>query len=70
MRLSDQAVGAIMMALQNSLMNQTDILPVFEDFKFQLDENEQLIVLNPPTVSVPEELANAIEEVNSTVGSD
>ena len=70
MRLSDQAVGAIMMALQNSLMNQTDILPIFEDFKFQLDENEQLIVLNPPTVNVPEELANVVNEKNNTVGSD
>ena len=32
MKLSDQALGAIMLALQNSLMNQTDIVPVLKEF--------------------------------------
>ena len=30
MKLSDQAVGAIMMALQRSLMEQSDIVPVLK----------------------------------------
>ena len=30
MKLSDQAMGAIMMALQKSLLEQTDIVPVLE----------------------------------------
>ena len=31
MKLSDQAMGAIMMALQKSLMNQTDIVPMLKE---------------------------------------
>ena len=34
MKLSNQAMGAIMMALQNSLMEQTDIVPVLQSFEF------------------------------------
>ena len=30
--LSNQAIGAIMMALQNSLMEQSDIVPVLKGF--------------------------------------
>ena len=42
MNLSDQALGAIMMALQKSLMEQSDIVPVLQGFKFRLsDETPQ-----------------------------
>jgi hypothetical protein len=34
MQLSDQALGALMLALQNSLLNQTDIVPVLKEFNF------------------------------------
>ena len=49
-RMGDQAVGAVMMALQKSLMEQSDIVPVLKGFKFvrDIDANE-LIVTNPPT---------------------
>ena len=33
MHLSDQALGAVMMALQKSLLEQTDIVPVLKNFK-------------------------------------
>tara|TARA_Y100001937_G_C6880338_1_gene224450 strand:- start:163 stop:405 length:243 start_codon:yes stop_codon:yes gene_type:complete len=46
--LSDQALGAVMLALQNSLMNQTDIVPVLKGMKFANGPNEELVVLNPP----------------------
>ena len=36
MKLSDQALGAIMLALQNSLMNQTDIVPTLKNFDLML----------------------------------
>ena len=52
--LSNQAVGAIMMALQNSLMNQSDIVPVLTGFEIQIDDSSQLVVMNPPTVEVQE----------------
>ena len=46
MQLSDQALGALMLALQNSLLNQTDIVP-----------DDGLVVENPPVVdmSAPEQ---------------
>jgi hypothetical protein len=51
MKLSDQAVGAIMMALQRSLMEQSDIVPVLKGFK--LEETEKgVVVKNPPSVEV------------------
>ncbi len=52
--LSDQAIGAVMMALQKSLLEQTDIVPVLKDFKIQVDDSGQLVVMNPPTFEVPE----------------
>jgi hypothetical protein len=54
MKLSDQSVGAVMMALQKSLMEQSDIVPVLREFKFKLSE-EGLVVLNPPLVKFNEE---------------
>ena len=50
--LSDQALGALMMALQKSLLEQSDIVPVLKDFKF-IDTEGGLQVLNPPMVRVP-----------------
>tara|TARA_R110002110_G_scaffold369522_1_gene579553 strand:- start:2 stop:211 length:210 start_codon:yes stop_codon:yes gene_type:complete len=54
MKLSDQSVGAVMMALQKSLMEQSDIVPVLKEFKFKLSD-DGLVVLNPPLVKLNEE---------------
>ena len=51
-KLSNQAVGAIMMALQKSLLEQSDITPVLQGFQIQVDDAGQLVVMNPPTVEV------------------
>jgi len=51
MQLTNQALGAVMMALQNSLMNQTDIVPVLQGFDFQ-NTDDGLVVNNPPVVEV------------------
>lgn len=51
MKLSDQALSCIMVALQKSLMEQTDIVPMLKSFEFEFDEEdglEELIVKNPP----------------------
>jgi hypothetical protein len=61
MKLSKQAIGAIMMALQKSLMEQTDIVPVFEGFKVKLSE-EGLVVINPPLLKFNEETTAQFEE--------
>ena len=53
MKLSDQALGAIMMALQKSLLEQTDIVPVLKKFELELMDDGELLVKNPPHVSVP-----------------
>jgi len=47
--LSDQALGAVMMALQRSLMDQSDIVPVLKGLDFVPTE-EGLVVKNPPIV--------------------
>ena len=49
-KLSNQAVGAIMMALQKSLMEQSDIVPVLQAFEIQVDDTNKLVVTNPPVV--------------------
>jgi hypothetical protein len=35
-KLSDQALGAVMMALQESLLNQIDIVPILKGFELSL----------------------------------
>ena len=58
MRLSDQAVTALMMALQKSLLEQTDIVPVLKSFDFQKSsetkrwgtKSGELEVANPPAI--------------------
>ncbi len=50
MKLSDQAIGAVMMALQKSLMQQSDIVPVLKGFDLRLNDKEEIVVENPPVV--------------------
>ena len=47
MKLSDQALSCVMVALQKSLMEQEDIVPMFREMDFY-EENGQLFVKNPP----------------------
>ena len=49
LKLSNQALGAVMMALQESLLNQLDIVPILKGFNLA-EGDEGLVVLNPPTV--------------------
>ena len=52
LQLSDQALGAVMMALQKSLLEQSDIVPVLKSFKLVDDGTGTLVVTNPPVVKV------------------
>tara|TARA_B100000287_G_scaffold5037_2_gene4937 strand:+ start:14179 stop:14385 length:207 start_codon:yes stop_codon:yes gene_type:complete len=54
LELSDQALGAIMMALQNSLLHQTDIVPVLKGLKL-VRSPEGLVVTNPPILRTGEQ---------------
>ena len=51
-KFSDQAVGAIMMALQKSLMEQSDIVPVIQGFEVQVDDTNHLVITNPPVIKM------------------
>jgi hypothetical protein len=53
MQLSNQAVGALMLALQKSLMEQSDIVPVIRGFLL-IDSEDGLVITNPPVVSMDE----------------
>lgn len=48
MKLSNQALSCVMVALQKSLMEQTDIVPLLKGFDMVLD-GEELVVANPPS---------------------
>ena len=50
-KLSNQAVGALMMALQKGLLEQTDITEILQGFEL-IDTEDGLIVENPPILEV------------------
>lgn len=50
MKLSDQAMGALMMVLQKCLMEQSDIVPMLKDLDFVPTGDNELSVENPPTL--------------------
>ena len=72
MKLSDQAMGAIMMALQKSLLEQSDIVPVLKSFNFITNINDpsqsELIVTNPPNFKVDKTAFDS--DAKNTIGSD
>ena len=57
MKLSDQALGALMMALQKSLMEQSDITETLKGFDFVITgpSQSELVVTNPPIVEFSKE---------------
>jgi hypothetical protein len=66
MHLSNQALGAIMIALQESLLNELDIVPILKGF--ELEENDgELVIKNPPTVRYSDESAITTEQLESFV---
>ena len=67
MKLSNQALGAVMMALQKSILSETDIVPILKSFDFSVSDDEERQVVTPPTFEVPEEY---LSETKATSGSD
>lgn len=53
MKLSNQAIGAIMMALQKSLLEQQDIVPMLKNMNLVRMDDGELLVENPPVVHSP-----------------
>tara|TARA_R100000008_G_C3517215_1_gene131988 strand:+ start:440 stop:628 length:189 start_codon:yes stop_codon:yes gene_type:complete len=58
LKLSDEALGAVMMALQKSLLEQSDIVPTLKSFDFKVSENSELFIMNPPIVKFENEETN------------
>jgi hypothetical protein len=66
LELSNQALGSIMMALQESLLNQLDIVPILKGFKLATSESG-LVVLNPPTVRVTDSSEVTAEDLENLI---
>ena len=54
-----------MMALQKSLLEQSDIVPILKGFKLA-DNHGDLIVLNPPVVKVNHDDAAVLSQAVAT----
>tara|TARA_R110000824_G_scaffold164077_4_gene340094 strand:- start:3438 stop:3623 length:186 start_codon:yes stop_codon:yes gene_type:complete len=50
MKLSNQAIGALLMTLQDCLQNQTDITEMLSDWVLEIKEDE-VYITNPPPVT-------------------
>jgi hypothetical protein len=59
MKLSNQAIGAIMMSLQKGIMEQLDITSILQEFEMTAT-SEGLIVENPPIIE-PQKLEQETE---------
>ena len=60
MKLSNQALNALMMALQKSLLEQSDIVPILKSFDYAKSpetkrwgsSSGELVIKNPPTFKI------------------
>ena len=66
-KLSNQALGAVMMALQESLLNELDIVPILKGFELTQGD-EGLVVTNPPTVRVSNSKPITEEDLTTMAG--
>tara|TARA_Y100001937_G_scaffold125827_1_gene193519 strand:- start:15171 stop:15395 length:225 start_codon:yes stop_codon:yes gene_type:complete len=66
LKLSDQALGAIMMALQESLLNQIDIVPILKGFEL-IEGDNGLVVQNPPTVRFSNDSSITNEDLENMI---
>ena len=70
MKLSNQAMGAVMLALQKCIIEQSDIVEILKGFDFEMgvdkgasdDAEDQLYVKNPPTVPSPDTYITEADE--------
>tara|TARA_R100001163_G_C5066170_1_gene204447 strand:+ start:1625 stop:1840 length:216 start_codon:yes stop_codon:yes gene_type:complete len=68
MQLSNQALGAIMMALQESLLNELDIVPILRGFELS-ESDDGLVVTNPPTVRFTDNSEITHQDLENMVNS-
>ena len=56
MKLSKQANGTLMMALQKCLLEQSDITVILDNLDFDISSEGELVVNNPPSFKIDESL--------------
>jgi hypothetical protein len=61
-KLSNQAMLSFVFLLQKALMEGKDISDMMASMKFVLDDNNELVCLNPPVVSSSAEVAEELTE--------
>ena len=66
LKLSNQALGAIMLALQESLLNELDIVPILQGFEL-INTDGGLIVKNPPSVRFSDNSSVTEEDLQKMV---
>ena len=49
MKLSDQAIGALLMTLQKCLSEETDITELLADWDLEVNDSGDVVVVNPPS---------------------
>jgi hypothetical protein len=54
MKLSNQAIGALLMTLQKCLAEESDITELLSDWVLETKE-EEIYVINPPTIEATKE---------------
>jgi hypothetical protein len=65
-KLSNQALGSVMMALQESLLNELDIVPILKSFDL-VESDDGLVVANPPTIRVSNEAPISEDDILNMV---
>lgn len=61
MKLSNEAMGSLMMCLQKCLLEQSDITVLLRNLEFKSNEQGELFVMNPPIIRLDENLAHETE---------
>tara|TARA_R100000234_G_scaffold103462_1_gene72953 strand:+ start:390 stop:566 length:177 start_codon:yes stop_codon:yes gene_type:complete len=51
MKLSNQGMGTLMMCLQKSLLEQSDIVPLLQGLEFEI-QGDEIVCTNPPKVEL------------------
>lgn len=68
-KLSDEATGAIMMALQKVILEKREITPLLEDLKFY-EEGGKLFIKNPPKFKIQTDEDGQVDLGSSDSDSD
>lgn len=61
MKLSDQAISCVMMAMQKGILERVDITEVLREMDLSVSgsDQSQLVVTNPPHLEIKDDLVKA-----------